>query len=56
MSRFNQIRVSAISLSVSAILSSASLNVFAQEATPVGSSSAYSAQKIDKSVFIALLC
>ena len=47
MSRFNQVRVSAISLSVSAILSSASLNVFAQEATPVGSSSAYSAQTID---------
>ena len=47
MPRFNQIRVSAVSLTVSAIISSATFNAFAQESTPVGSTNAYSALKID---------
>ena len=46
MLRLNQVRVSAVSLTVSAIISSATLNVFAQESTPVGSTNAYSALKI----------
>ena len=46
MLRLNQVRVSAVSLTVSAIISSATLNVFAQESTPVGSTNAYSTLKI----------
>ena len=46
MLRLNQVRVSAVSLTVSAIISSATLNAFAQESTPVGSTNAYSALKI----------
>ena len=46
MPRFNQIRVSAVSLTVSAIISSATFNAFAQESTPVGSTNAYNALNI----------
>ncbi len=47
MSRFKQIRVSATALAVCTIMSSTTINAFAQESTPVGSSNAYSALTID---------